>query len=416
MKAKITKRRVENLKPGQIVVDDEIKGFVARRLGSGAITYGFRYRDRGTSRQRWLGLGLHGSITADQARIIAKKRAGEVADARDPVAEREATRAAAAKTKVADKYTVDAIIDAFVARYVKNLRSAYETERAFNVYVRPRIGNKSIYDVKRRDIVEMLDEIEDKNGPVMADRVLAHIRKAFNWQAARDDQFSPPIVRGMARTKPVDRARTRILADDEIRSLWAALASTEAPESFRNIIRVLLLTAQRRSEVGRMHADELDGDLWTIPAERYKTGIPNYVPLTAEARRWLPAQSATKGKGGFIFSTTGGKKAFNGYSKAKGQLDRVIAEQRKKAGLKPIPRWTLHDLRRTARSLLSRAGVQSDVAERVLGHVIPGVRGVYDRHSYAAEKRDALEKLAGLIRMILNPSVDNVVQLKPASA
>ena len=137
--------------------------------------------------------------------------------------------------------------------------------------------------MKRRDIVEMLDEIEDKNGPVMADRVLAHIRKAFNWQAARDDQFSPPIVRGMARTKPADRARTRILADDEIRSVWAALASTEAPEPFRNIVRVLLLTAQRRTEVGRMHSDELDGDLWTIPAERYKTGIANYLPLTAES-------------------------------------------------------------------------------------------------------------------------------------
>ena len=414
MKAKITKRRIDNLKPGQIVVDDEIKGFVARRLHSGAITYGFRYRDRGTSKQRWLGLGLHGSITADQARVIAKKRAGEVADARDPVAEREATRAAAAKAKVADTYTVDAIIDAFVARYVKNLRSAYETERAFNVYVRPRIGSKSIYDVKRRDIVEMLDEIEDKNGPVMADRVLALIRKAFNWQAARDDQFSPPIVRGMARTKPAERARTRILTDDEIRSLWAALASTEAPEPFRNIVRVLLLTAQRRTEVGRMHLDELDDDLWTIPAERYKTGIANYVPLSAEARRWLPAQSAPRGQGGFIFSTTAGKKAFNGYSKAKGQLDRVIAEQRKKAGLKPIPRWTLHDLRRTARSLMSRAGVPSDVAERVLGHVIPGVRGVYDRHSYSVEKREALEKLAGLIALILNPPAGNVVKLERA--
>src|SRR5204863_8372745 len=129
----------------------------------------------------------------------------------------------------------------------------------------PRIGKKSIYDLMRRDIVEMLDTIEDENGPVMADRVLAHVRKAFNWQAARDDQFSPPIVRGMSRTKPTERARTRILADDEIQSLWATLASTEVPEPFSNIVRLLLLTAQRRTEVGRMHLEELDGDLWTIP-------------------------------------------------------------------------------------------------------------------------------------------------------
>ena len=82
--------------------------------------------------------------------------------------------------------------------------------------------------------------------------------------------------------------------------------------------------------------------------------------------------------------------------------------------MKPIPRWTLHDLRRTARSLMSRAGAPSDVAERVLGHVIPGVRGVYDRHSYALEKRDALEKLAGLIGLILNPPAGNVVKLERA--
>jgi len=405
---RITKRTVDALRPKSIISDDEIKGFVARRPGSGAITYGFRYRPKdGPAKQRWLTLGRHGNITADEARILAKKRAGEVADARDPVAEGKTKQLEKQKVKLAAKNTVNAILDLFVARHVNQLRSGYQIVRALNVYVRPRIGKTAIYDLKRRDIVEMLDAIEDQNGPVMADRVLAHIRKAFNWHAARDDQFSPPIVRGMARTKPAERARTRALADDEIGSLWVALGSDEVPLPFRNIVRVLLFTAQRRTEVGLMRAEEIDGHTWTIPAERYKTGIPNTVPLTNEARCWIGDREA-----GFLFSSNGGKRAFNGYSKAKGQLDRVIAQQRKKAKLKAMPPWTLHDLRRTARSLMARAGVPSDVAEQVLGHKIPGVRGVYDRHTYAVEKRDGLEKLAALISRILNPPPHNILKLK----
>jgi integrase len=396
---KITKRSVEALKPKSIISDEEIKGFVARRPGSGAVTYGFRYRPKdGPTRQRWLTLGRHGNITADQARVLAKKRAGEVADARDPVAEDKMKQLEKEKEKLAARNTVNAILDIFVARHVKQLRSGYQVERAFDVYVRPRIGKTTIYDLRRRDIVEMLDAIEDENGPVMADRVLAHLRKAFNWHAARDDQFSPPIVRGMARTKPAERARTRALSDDEIGTLWQALNSNEIPLPFRNVVRLLLLTAQRRNEVGLMRAEEIDGDTWIIPAERYKTGTPNVVPLTNEARLWIGSREV-----GYMFSSNGGKRAFNGYSKAKGQLDRVIAQQRRKAKQKVVPPWTLHDLRRTARSLMARAGVPSEVAEHVLGHKIPGVRGVYDRHTYAVEKRDALEKLGALIGRILTP-------------
>src|SRR5207244_226441 len=117
MQAKISKRTVDALEAGQILADTEIKGFVARRLDSGAASYGFRYRDKTTGKQRWIGLGLHGNITADKARIEAKKRAGEVAASRDPVAEREETRAAATIAKLAETNTVDAILDKFETRY-----------------------------------------------------------------------------------------------------------------------------------------------------------------------------------------------------------------------------------------------------------------------------------------------------------
>jgi len=102
------------------------------------------------------------------------------------------------------------VLDDFLARYVRKqgLRSADEIERTFRVYVRPRLGDKPIYELQRRDVVELLDAIEDNHGPVMADRALAYLRKAFNWQATRDDDFNPPFVKGMARTKARERART----------------------------------------------------------------------------------------------------------------------------------------------------------------------------------------------------------------
>src|SRR6185312_10700134 len=165
------------------------------------------YRDKKTGKQRWLALGIHSeAFTAEQARTIAKKRAGEVADSRDPVAEREAKRAEAARERQAETNTVDAVLDQFIARHVDKLRSAKTVTRSLEVYVRPRIGRKSIYEVTRLDVVQLLDAIEDADKAPTADRVLAYLRKAFNWYAARDDNFVPPIVKGMARTKPAERA------------------------------------------------------------------------------------------------------------------------------------------------------------------------------------------------------------------
>lgn len=417
MQAKINIRSVGALQAGKILYDTEIKGFVARCLDSGTVSFGYRYRNE-KGQSRWEALGVYGSITPDEARGLAKKRAGIVADGRDPVAEKEETRTEAKRAKLATSNTVDAILDKFEARYSSKLRSGDQIKRAFKVYVRPRIGEKSIYDLKRRDIVEMLDAIEDENGPVMADRVLAHVRKAFNWWMVQDEDFKSPIVRGMARTKPAERSRDRILADDEIRDLWAALELVDAPECYPAYVRNLLLTATRRNESSELHSAELDGDLWVIPAERYKNKKDHVIPLSAMAQENLrSAPAPAKGLNSyFIFSTATanrpmGKTAFSGFSKAKAALDREIAKLRKAAGRPKMPRWTLHDLRRTARTLMSRAGVADDHGERALGHLIGGVRGTYDRYAYLDEKRKAFEALAGLVALILNPPAGNVVQI-----
>jgi integrase len=263
----------------------------------------------------------------------------------------------------------------------------------------------------------MLDKVEDKAGRVMADRVLAHLRKAFNWQAARDDEFKSPIVRGMARTKPKERARKRVLTDDEIRDVWSALASAEGlPECYSRFIKSLLLCMTRRNEAADMSSAEIDGDLWTIPGERYKNKLDHVIPLTAQVRALMGDKpKGLKGNAWFIFSTTGGAKAFSGFSKCKKALDAEIAKLRKAERREKMPPWTLHDLRRTGRSLMSRAKVPADHAERALGHVIGGVRETYDRHEYLEEKRDAFAKLAALVEIILAGPHDNVIDMKARS-
>lgn len=410
MQVKISKTQVDRMTAGQILADKEVKGFVARKLDSGAVTFGYRYRDKTTGRQRWLGLGLHGNITAEQARDFAKKAAGEVADKKDPQGELQEARAEAKREELAAINTVNAVLDAFEKDHVDGLRSGDQVKAAFTNHVRPRIGDKSIYDLKRSDITTLLNEVKAESGPVMADRVLAHVRKAFNWQMVQDDEFKSPIVRGMAKTKPKERARKRILADDEIRDVWAALDQIEQPACYPRFVKSLLLAMTRRNESARMHTDELEGDLWIIPGSRYKNKQDHVIPVTPAISELICERPAgCKKNSWFVFSTTtsgaqlDGAKPFSGFSKAKKELDRIIAEIRKKEGRAPMKQWQLHDLRRTGRSLMSRAKVDADHAERCMGHVIGGVRETYDRYEYLDEKRVAFEALAAMVDMILKP-------------
>jgi integrase len=168
---------------------------------------------------------------------------------------------------------------------------------------------------------------------------------------------------------------------------------------------MLLLTAQRRDEVARMSRLEIGGDrIWTIPAERYKTKRPNFVPLSKAALALIAAQNKIDDCD-YVFPSRA-KTPFSGFGKSKATLDRAVSatmenQAKKEMRIDPMPNWTLHDLRRTAKTLMARGGVRPDISERVLGHVIPGVEGTYDRHSYADEKREALESLATMIERIL---------------
>jgi integrase len=203
----------------------------------------------------------------------------------------------------------------------------------------------------------------------------------MNWHAARDENYSSPIVRGMRRTNPKETERKRILTDDEIRAVWNA-----ASGSYGRLVQFLLLTAQRRDKVASMRWDDIDGKVWTIRTEKREKGNAGVLRLPTMAMEVLGERGE-----GLVFPGRGGK-AICGWSFYKTELDEASA----------VTDWVLHDLRRTARSLMSRSGVPSEIAERVMGHAQEGVLGVYDRHEYRDEKAEALRKLASVVRSILN--------------
>jgi integrase len=392
---KITELALKKLKPKARITDEAIEGFIARCLPSGKISFGYQYTDKATGARRWMGIGLHGNVSVETARELAKKYAGQVAGREDPAAE--------LKVQVArSTNTVDYVLDQFIEDHA-NKRSVKAMTQCLARYVRPAFGKTVIYDLERGQVMRLVDGLAKKY-PRMAHVTLAHLRAAFNWWQLRDEQFKTPIVRGMVKDKAVRRAR--VLSAVELADVWQALDEIEhVPETFPAFVKVLFLTACRRCEVSNMHSGELDGDKWTIPAERYKTGIAHDVPLIPAIKKLLPKTF------GFVFgcasphhNQAAGVKPLSGFGKPKDELDRTIARIRRREGRADMPAWTFHDLRRTARTMLSEIGIDRETAEACLGHSKGGIVETYDQYKRLAEKTAALEKLAAHVERITKRS------------
>jgi integrase len=343
------------------------------------------YRDR-VRRQRRLTIGQWPTWTALQLVKEARELRRRIDRGEDPLGERR-------RLKGARENTFRAVAKDFFKREGNKLRSGEPRRRALERLAYPAIGDEDIAEIKRTDLVRLLDKVEDENGPVMATRLLAYIGRIFNWHASRVDEFRSPIVRGMARSSATERARARVLNDDELSAIWKAAEASRSP--FSRMVRFILLTGARRSEAAQMARSELQGRDWTLPAARNKTKLDLLRPLSSQAFALLPTGD-DKLVFGIVFGTMR-------------NFTRHLEQLHKASGTSD---WTLHDLRRTARTLMSRGGVASDIAERCLGHVLPGVRGIYDRHEYAEEKRRAYDALAALIERIVNPPAENVTPLR----
>lgn len=279
------------------------------------------------------------------------------------------------------------------------LRSAGEIKRIFDHYILEDLQgggqwrDRKIASILRRDVAELLDRIQDESGARQADAVLAQLSSMFNWHAARCDNFLSPIVRGMKRTQAIDRKRKRVLSDEEIRIMWQA-SSTQG--TFGAFCQLLLLSAQRREKLRLMRRDHISSDgFWSIETEEREKGNADQISLPPLAMKIVNAQPTSESKPYIFQGRLSGP--INGFSKDKAALDSAM----EKIAGHPIPRWVLHDLRRTSKTLMVRAGVTPHITERVLGHAIPGVAGIYDQHDYIKERSNALKKLGTLVDSII---------------
>jgi integrase len=384
-KIRFTRSAIDNLKPKAdryLVRNKDLSGHYIRVYPTGKRVHYALTRDV-DGKQVWHPIGDATLLTPDEAEDHA----------------RTALKAIRRGEDRAGPQSFQAEADKWFKRHVeaKGLRSASHIKLYLNRHILPAWAGREFTTIRRGDVTLLLDAIEDTSGPVAADKALALVSNICNWFATRHDDYSSPVIKGMRRSNPKERARTRIFSDDELRVIWKA---AEANGSFGAFVRLLLLTGQRRDKVATMRWEDVAGDVWTIPAEKREKGNAEALRLPQVAIDIINAQPHFAGNP-FVFAGTGRVQLQN-HTTAKRQFE---------AKLPPMPQWGLHDCRRTARSLMARAGVRPDVAERVLGHVQAGVTGIYDRHDYREEKAHALKALAGLIENIVNPPTKNVVSI-----
>jgi integrase len=355
---------------------------------SGSKSWAVRYRICG--RPKKLTLGSYPGIDLSSARELARKALVAVAEGRDPALEKKnAHRDIAGR----ERDLFEKVTNQFLERYARaNTRESTwrEAERLLTRDVVPKWKGRTIREISKRDVIELLDSKVDEGSPIMANRVLATIRRLFGWCVERGILETSPCV-GVKAPAP-ERSRDRVLSDLELRFVWKACDNIGWP--FGPLTKLLILTAQRRDEVSEITWSELDlnAQVWTIPRERTKNDVAHEVPLSDEVVEILRSTPIIAGKARYVFTTTG-ITPVGGFSRAKERIDTAISTLRSHA--EPLARWTFHDLRRTAASGMARLGINLPVIEKVLNHTsgsFAGIVGVYQRHSFAEEKRGALEK------------------------
>lgn len=365
------------------------------------------------SRKRLLTLGDYGTLTLDQARQDAKDRLREVKrEGRDPLAEKRAGRAA---------NTVAELVALYIERHAKLTKRTWrEDERVLLKDVQPKIGHLKIAEVKRADIIDLLDKIADR-APVAAARTFEIVRKMFNFAIERGQIEQSPCHRIPSPAKA--KRRARVLTPAEIKTLWDGLDNDELKDlkglpvgvgrPLRLAIRTLLLTAQRRGELAKAEWKNLDLEkgIWVIPSEDAKNEREHHVPLSVDARqafkelrrvaiereekraaaqeRKLPAHYEPT----FVLPNPSGDGPIRAHAvtRAYGRLCKAL----KLAGI------TVHDLRRSAATGLAEQKVPRLVIGKILNHTDKGVTAVYERYEYADEMRAALDKWARQVRKVL---------------
>ena len=411
-KIKLTAAAVEKLKAPTAgraeYFDTTFPGFGVRITDKGRKTFIVFYRFGG--RQRRLTLGTYPALSLAEARKKASSALQSVEAGSDP-----ADAKADAKARRPD--TVENVVADFIERHAKRRNKGWKpVEQLFANHVTPRWKGRDIRTIERRDVIRLLDEMVDAGNTTQANRVLANVRKFFNWCVEREIVVTSPAagVKPPTREKPRERA----LSEHEIRALWEAFDNLETP--FGPLFKFMLMTAQRRGECAEIRWCDVDLDaaLWTIPDT--KNGKSHEVPLPHQAVTLLREMPRFAG-GDYVFTTTFGARPVSGFGKPKDHAARLSGVgvpngTDADTDAPPSDDWRLHDLRRSAATGMAHLGVPVDHISRVLNHAQSSVTAIYDKHSYLEAKRtalqtwnDALERVTGGGQLVAIR--DNVVTL-----
>ena len=390
MRKTLTDKGVQALKPRPkryAYPDPELRGHYIRIQPSGSKAFVVVARSP-AGKQIWSNIGAADVLGIDVARARARAAIARV-------------RAGLSAFDVPEE-TFETVARRWLERHVQGnkLRSERQIGQLLELHAFPFWKGRPFLSIKRSDVTSLLDDVEDDHGARQADQILAVVSSIMSWFATRHDDYQPPVIRGMRRRSQKQHARKRVFTDDELCEVWRA---AEDGGTFGGFVRIALLTAQRKAKVATMKWSDisLDGE-WKIPHEPREKDSAGSLMLPVVAVDIIKAQPRL-GDNPYVFAGRFDG-PINGFTRMKQAFDARLS------GVEP---WVIHDLRRTARSLMSRAGVLSDHAERVMGHAIGGIEGIYDRHQYATEKADALRRLAGLIDGIVHPR-ENVTPMRRA--
>jgi integrase len=377
------------LQPGEtdvIFFDDDMPGFGLRVRASGSRTWVFQYSRNGRARK--MTLGKYPGMTAQAAREIVAPLYHQVGLGRDPASEKQQAQV--------DHDSFGDVVALYLAAKRADIqkddyreRTYVETARYLNKYARS-LHTTQLAKVTRRDIADLLSKVVRDHGSAAANRTRSNLSALFTW-AIKEGKAEANAVLGTAKRE--EKSRDRVLTDAELAAIWNALPDGD----YSRIVRLLMLTGQRREEIGGLRWSEIAGDTINLPPNRTKNGLAHFVPLAAPARDILTTQP--RGERDHVFGRGDGEGGFAGWSAAKASLDTQLADRefiypnRRDIPEKMRP-WTLHDLRRTCATGMAELGVQPHIVELVLNHISGhkgGIAGVYNRAVNGKERREALE-------------------------
>lgn len=388
--------------------DTQERGLGVRITASGHRAFVLRYVAHG--RERRMTLGAYPALTLTAAREMALGRKGAVIKGADPLAAKMAERTALTLKQTVARYVAERVPE-------QKTRTQIETRRALETHWAA-LHPLPLAAITRGQVAARLSELSKASGPVAANRARAQLSALYRWAIAEGIAELNPVV---GTNKREEKARERVLTSAELRAIWSACAF----DDHGRIVRLLMLTGQRREEVAGMAWPELSIDraLWALPGNRTKNGRPHDVPLSDAALAILAGVDRQEARA-LLFGESEGP--FSGWSRCKARLDDRMALANAKAAGRKKPAdqdrpaaWVLHDLRRTMVTGMAELGVQPHVIEAVVNHISghkAGVAGVYNRATYAAEKRTALTLWAAHVMSLVDGERPTVVPLRPAAA